>query len=83
MEYIQNCHVKKLSPIATPKQIKTELSISEKSIKTVLKGRQTVKNILQKQDPRLLVIVGPCSVHEPQEVLEYAQKLNKLRKELY
>ncbi len=82
MEYIQNCHVKKLSPIATPKQIKTELSISEKSIKTVLKGRQTVKNILQKQDPRLLVIVGPCSVHEPQEVLEYAQKLNKLRKEL-
>lgn len=82
MESIQNCHVQKLTPIATPQTIKTELPISEKSIKTILKGRKTVKHILQKQDPRLLVIVGPCSIHKPQEVLEYAQRLNQLRKEL-
>ncbi len=82
MKSVQNCHVKKLTPLATPQTIKAELPIQEKSLKTVLEGRSTVKHILQKQDPRLLVIVGPCSIHDPQEVLEYAQRLNKLRQEL-
>ena len=82
MEFIQNCHVEKLTPIATPQKVKTELPTSEKSVSTVLKGRETVKRILQRQDPRLLVIVGPCSIHEPQEAIEYAQRLNQLRKEL-
>ena len=82
MKSVQNCHVQKLTPLATPQTIKAKLPISEKSVKTVLEGRDTVKRILQKQDPRLLAIVGPCSIHDPQEVLEYAQRLNKLRKEL-
>ena len=82
MKSIQNCHVQKLTPLATPQAIKAELPISEKSIKTVLEGRNTVKRILQKQDPRLLAIVGPCSIHDPEEALEYAHKLNKLRQEL-
>ncbi len=82
MKSVQNCHVKKLTPLAAPQTIKAELPIQEKSLKTVLEGRETVKRILQKQDPRLLVIVGPCSIHNPQEVLEYAQRLNKLRQEL-
>ena len=82
MKSVQNCHVQKLTSLATPQTVKAELPIKEKSIKTVLEGRETVKRILQQQDPRLLVIVGPCSIHDPQEVLEYAQRLNKLRKEL-
>ncbi|MDJ0570819.1 MAG: 3-deoxy-7-phosphoheptulonate synthase [Pleurocapsa sp. MO_192.B19] len=82
MQSVQNCHVQKSTPLATPQAIKAKLPISEKSLKTVLKGRDTVKRILQKRDPRLLAIVGPCSIHNPEEALEYAQKLNKLRQEL-
>lgn len=82
MELIQNYHVQKLTPLTTPQTLKTELPISEKSIQTVLKGRNTIKHILQKQDTRLIAVVGPCSIHKPQEALEYAQRLNKLREEL-
>ncbi len=82
MKIIQNCRVNKLSPLTAPQTIKKELPIDEKSIQTVLKGRKSIQNILEKKDSRLMMIVGPCSIHNPEEVLEYAQRLNQLRQEL-
>lgn len=82
MKSVQNCHVQRLIPLATPQAIKTELPISKSSIETVLEGRNTVKRILEKQDSRLLAIVGPCSIHNLEEALEYAHKLNRLRRVL-
>jgi 3-deoxy-7-phosphoheptulonate synthase len=78
--YINN--VQEITPLITPRSLKAELPITEQSIRTVLEGRATIKRILKKQDTRLIAIVGPCSIHDPQEALEYAQRLNKLRKEL-
>lgn len=50
MELVQNCHVQKLTPLATPQTIKAELSPGKKSLETLLEGRNAVKSILQKQD---------------------------------
>jgi 3-deoxy-7-phosphoheptulonate synthase len=82
MKIIQNCRINRLSPLTAPQTIKEELAVGERSIQTVLKGRKSIQNILEKKDSRLLMIVGPCSVHNSEEVLEYAQRLNKLRQEL-
>jgi 3-deoxy-7-phosphoheptulonate synthase len=49
---------------------------------TVVAGREVITRILQREDQRLLVVVGPCSIHDTSAALEYATRLNKLRQEL-
>ncbi len=54
----------------------------ERANRTVVEGREAVRRILRQEDPRLLLIVGPCSIHDVDGALEYAQRLNRLREEL-
>jgi 3-deoxy-7-phosphoheptulonate synthase len=68
-------YVALLEPIA----LKQELPASEKSTETVLYGRNGIEKILRGEDNRLLVIVGPCSIHDEAAAYEYAEKLNALR----
>jgi 3-deoxy-7-phosphoheptulonate synthase len=51
-------------------------------LKTVLSARRAIENILVEKDDRLLVMVGPCSIHDPATALEYAQRLKPLADEL-
>ena len=62
-----------------PGIMKQELAISQAAHATVLSGRDAVEKILLKEDKRLLVIVGPCSIHDEKGACEYAEKLKKLR----
>jgi len=78
---IQDLRVKEIVRLIQPAALKTALPVSEASVATVYHGREAVKNILYQKDPRLLVIVGPCSIHDEKGALEYAEKLNQLRKE--
>jgi len=48
----------------------------------VLKARKAIQNILSEKDDRLLVMVGPCSIHDPATAIEYAQRLKPLADEL-
>jgi 3-deoxy-7-phosphoheptulonate synthase len=65
-----------------PGVLKKEMPVSEKSIATVVAGREHVQNILSKKEKRMLVIVGPCSIHDEKASLEYAEKLNQLSKKV-
>ncbi len=65
-----------------PKVLKKEMPVSEKSIATVVSGRENVQNILSKKDKRMLVIVGPCSIHDEKASLEYAERLFELSKKV-
>ncbi len=56
--------------------------MTERANQTVVEGREVVKRILRREDPRLLVVVGPCSIHDLDGALEYARKLNCLREQL-
>ena len=56
-----------------------ELPISEQATDLVLKTRAEIAKLLKGEDKRLLVIIGPCSIHDPKAALEYAQKLLVLR----
>jgi 3-deoxy-7-phosphoheptulonate synthase len=77
----QDLHVKELVRLSTPRALKAELPGTDAANATVANGRQAIKRILRQEDPRLLVIVGPCSVHDISGALEYAGKLNALRRE--
>jgi 3-deoxy-7-phosphoheptulonate synthase len=65
-----------------PAAIRAECPMTEAANATVVEGRETVQKILRQQDPRLLVIVGPCSIHDVAGALEYASRLSRLRREL-
>jgi 3-deoxy-7-phosphoheptulonate synthase len=66
-------------PLVAPAGLTRELPITPKATEVVLAARETIENILRKQDKRILVIVGPCSIHDLDAALEYARRLNELR----
>ncbi len=73
------CEIKEVIP---PVQIHKEIPITENATQTILRARQDVHKILSRDNDRLLVIVGPCSVHDPDAAREYAQGLRKIADQL-
>ena len=78
----ENLNVLELVPLITPRAMKAELAASPAVLETVVQTREAIRAILTGRDPRLLVVVGPCSIHDPKAALEYAVRLAKLSKEL-
>jgi 3-deoxy-7-phosphoheptulonate synthase len=66
----------------TPEEVHARLPLSEKAAQTVVAGRRTIEAILDRRDPRLFVIVGPCSIHDPVAGLDYARRLEALADEV-
>ncbi len=75
---IYNVNIESLDVLPTPGEIKALLPISARAEKTVFESRLIVEQILDRRDPRLLVVVGPCSVHDPIAAMDYAHRLKKL-----
>ena len=78
----QNLHVKQAVRLLTPNSLKAQLPASEAANRTVVTSRQNVTRILEQKDSRLLVVAGPCSIHDVQGALEYGTRLTALRQEL-
>ncbi len=78
MRPTDNINVLSATRLITPQELRAELSASETANNTVVGGREAVKRILSGEDKRLLVVVGPCSIHDPESGLEYARRLRKL-----
>lgn len=66
----------------TPQQLKQKHPLDLSSIQQIETQRKIIENILSGKDDRLLVIVGPCSIHDPIAVLEYAEKLKALQQDV-
>lgn len=81
MEKIQDLNVVSTQALISPDELKQELPSGNVHRETVLHGREVIQNILTRKDPRLLVIVGPCSIHDPEAAREYADRLKRLRQE--
>jgi len=75
---LEDINIKGFSPMPTPAEIKAKAPLTVKAAETVAKGRHTVKNIIDGTDPRLMVITGPCSIHDPVAALDYAKRLKEL-----
>jgi 3-deoxy-7-phosphoheptulonate synthase len=71
-----------MSEVVPPVQLHKDCPVTEPVSKLIFDTRTAIHNILQDRDDRLLVIIGPCSVHDPKAAVEYAGRLQVLRKEL-
>ena len=73
-----NIHVNAEHVIITPEALRAELPLSEEGREFVQQSRKTISDIIHKRDPRLLVISGPCSVHDVEAAKDYARQLKAL-----
>lgn len=78
MKPTQDIHVVGTIPLISPRELKNELPMTEQANATVVAGREAIKRILAGDDSRLLVVVGPCSIHDERAALEYARRLREL-----
>lgn len=75
---VENLNITSNTTLITPEKLKTELPISEVAMATVEKGRDDIRNILDRKDHRLFVVIGPCSIHDIEAAKEYAHRLKAL-----
>lgn len=61
--------------LMSPSELLSEIPASDAISQTVADGRTAIQNVLQQKDDRLLVVVGPCSIHDPDSARQYAEKL--------
>lgn len=82
MQPTQDLNVRNLIPLVSPRQLKDELPMSAAANRTVVESREAIKQILAGADPRMLAIIGPCSIHDPVAALDYARRLRSLAEEV-
>jgi 3-deoxy-7-phosphoheptulonate synthase len=75
---LQNVNVVSSDLLATPEEVKRQLPLTQRAAATVLASREQVRAILERRDPRLFVVVGPCSIHDVVAAREYAVRLKDL-----
>lgn len=79
---IDDLNVASNETLITPDQLKREIPLTGTALKTVVHGRQVIRDILDGKDHRLFVVVGPCSIHDIKAAHEYAKRLKALAAEL-
>ena len=78
----ENLNVAAFEPMPSPRELHERVPLSDAGAQFVAVSRATLCSVLDRTDPRLLVIVGPCSIHDPAAGLEYAQRLRELAAEV-
>jgi len=73
--------IRELRPLVPPAILMEEIPLGEKSSEVVARSREQVQAILRREDDRLMLVVGPCSIHDPDAALEYARRLTEIRSE--
>ena len=79
---VRDQRIERIVELVSPATLLEELPLGEEREKAVVRGRGEVGNVLDGSDDRLLVVVGPCSVHDVEAALEYAGRLAELSREL-
>lgn len=82
MNKLYNVNVVSSEALITPGEIKKGFPLTQSAEATVMEGRQEIQRILDHEDSRFIVIVGPCSIHDSQAAIEYATRLKNLAEEL-
>lgn len=81
LDVTDDVRIKEIQVVLPPVAIKEKYPLTDVARKTVLEARKDIEKIISGEDDRLVVITGPCSIHDPQAAIEYAQKLSVLREQ--
>jgi 3-deoxy-7-phosphoheptulonate synthase len=79
---MENLNITQFDLMPSPQEIHDRVPLTETAAETVFQGRETIKAILDRKDPRIFLIVGPCSIHDPIAGYDYAQRLKRLADEV-
>ena len=79
---IENLNLASQNVLISPIALKSKLPVSESAQATVLNGREMINNILDRKDHRLMMVIGPCSIHDVDAAMDYANRLRKLADEV-
>ncbi|MCX6548657.1 MAG: 3-deoxy-7-phosphoheptulonate synthase [Acidobacteria bacterium] len=82
MQPTENLNIEAFETLPTPEEVHARLPLTEAAARTVVEGRRTLERILDRTDPRLFVVVGPCSIHDPVAGADYARRLKALADEV-
>jgi 3-deoxy-7-phosphoheptulonate synthase len=82
MEQTQDLNITEVVPLIPPGILRRQVPMTDSANRTVVVARESIKKILDHEDPRMLAVIGPCSIHDPKSAMEYATRLNQLRREL-
>ena len=78
-EKIENRNLKGVTPLIPPREVKAKLPLTESAAEVVLQARRAIRDIIHGRDRRrLVVVVGPCSIHDPAAALDYAARLQRI-----
>ncbi|WNO11389.1 3-deoxy-7-phosphoheptulonate synthase [Teredinibacter sp. KSP-S5-2] len=78
MSHVEDLNVVSQEVLITPAQLQEEQPLTPKAAETIEAGRAAVRSILDREDHRLIVVVGPCSIHDPKAAIDYANRLKVL-----
>ncbi|MBJ19642.1 MAG: 3-deoxy-7-phosphoheptulonate synthase [bacterium] len=76
---IDDVRIQNIRPLMAPEILLEDLPVSESQNETIFAGRREIERIIAGEDDRLVLVVGPCSIHDPEAGLEYARRLAPLR----
>ena len=79
---IEDLNIVSCTRLITPEEFKRTLPVSERAAASVISGRETVKNILERKDKRLFVVLGPSSIHDPAAAMDYGRRLQALAQQV-
>ncbi len=82
MRKTENINIVSEEPIPTPRKVKEQIRITEAAARFVTEARATIRNILDHKDNRMLIVAGPCSIHDVKAALEYALKFRELARKV-
>jgi 3-deoxy-7-phosphoheptulonate synthase len=82
MQQTENLNIEAFDLLPTPEEVHARLPLSDAAAESVLAGRRALERILDGSDPRVFVVVGPCSIHDPVAGLDYARRLKALADEV-
>lgn len=82
MKQLINARILSQENLPSPAAIQTDIPHTKKSLATVLNGRAALEDILDRKDARRFIVVGPCSIHDPDAALDYARRLKVLAEEV-
>ncbi|MDH3252942.1 MAG: hypothetical protein OEM41_09135, partial [Ignavibacteria bacterium] len=80
--YHIDSNIERYDPIFSPKELLAQLPANDRVVRTVVDSRTRIQLILSGKSDRIMLIVGPCSIHDPDDALQYAQKLHSLSRKV-
>ncbi|PDW03564.1 3-deoxy-7-phosphoheptulonate synthase [Candidatus Viridilinea mediisalina] len=79
---VANLHVRAMQPLIAPLELKNRMPLTAEATRTVTGAREAIRNVLRGEDRRLVIVIGPCSIHDPEAALDYARRLAQLQQNL-